>query len=146
MSSPFSAPPSLLGIQLSDTSETIEFKLGSVVLGDDGAHYRYVLAAEAIAAYQPVDFDEDFSASVTDATDVILGVAHVAIADTDYGWVVIKGPCTILMTADATAGDIGRLSAVGGLGNVPPADHEGIAGVSYATEAATPAGVAAYLV
>lgn len=146
MSSPFSAPPTLLGIRLSDTYTTARHVLGSVVVGQDGATYRYVEAAEALTAYKPVDFDADFAASETDNGDLILGVPQVAIASGSFGWIVIKGPCTLMVTGSMSAGVVGRLSAVGGLGNTPPSDHEGVAGITFADEAATPAGVAAYLV
>lgn len=137
----------LLGVDVTRTSTSAEHTVGSIVAQSDGSVYRYVSAAEALGAYQPVDWNGSFAASVTDNGDPILGVAQVAIASGSYGWVLIEGPGTIKVTGSMAAGPFGQISAVGGLGNVPVAATagDGIRGVTHAAEAGTPAGVAATL-
>ena len=137
----------LLGVDVTRTSTTQEHELGTIVIQNDGSVYRYVKAAEAIAAYKPVDYTAAFSASVTDDGDLIFGVAQVAIASASYGWILERGVGKILVTALMAAGKIGQISAVGGLGNAAAeaTAGDGTRGLTYAAEASTPAGVSAIL-
>jgi hypothetical protein len=119
MSSPFSAPPRLLGVRLSDTSTTQRHELGSRILGIDGVEYVYVKAGEAIAQYDAVDYTSAFVASVTDASDFAFGVAQVAIASASYGWVAVRGVVTAKVTASMSAGTtLARDCTAGGTLNV----------------------------
>jgi hypothetical protein len=119
MSSPFSAPPRLLGVRLSDTSTTQRHELGSRVVGIDGVEYVYVSAAEAIAAYDAVDYTSAFAASVTDANDIAFGVAQTAIASGSYGWIAVRGVVTAAVTTSLAAGaKIARDCTAGGDLNV----------------------------
>lgn len=120
MSSPFSAPPRLLGVRLTDTDyDSPRHELGSVILGIDGVRYRYVQAGEAIAQYDAVDFTSAYVASVTDANDFSFGVAQTAIASGDYGWVAEAGVVIAKLTAASSAGQtLARDTAVGGTLNV----------------------------
>jgi hypothetical protein len=116
---PFSAPPRLLGVRLTDTYTTARHELGSVIVGSDGVRYRYVLAAEAIAQYDAVDYTSAFSASVTDANDFAFGVAQVAIASGSYGWIAEAGVVTAKVTASMSAGStLARDNTAGGTLNV----------------------------
>ena len=120
MSSPFAAPPRLLGVRLTDTDyDSPRHELGSVILGIDGVRYRYVLAAEAIAQYDAVDFTAAYSASVTDNDDYFFAVAQVAIASGDYGWIAEAGVITANVTTSLAAGaSLARDNAAGGDINV----------------------------
>ena len=148
MSSPFSAPPALLGIRLSDTYTTAKHVLGAVVVGEDGGQYRYVKAGEALTAYKPVDYTAAFNAFETDAGDIIMGVPQVSIASGSYGWVLEKGVGTLMVTGSLAAGPIGQYTTVGGLGNaaLETKAGEGTRALTFAQEAATPAGVSAILI
>ena len=136
-----------LGVDETATSTVQEHELGAISFTNLGQRYRYVKAGEAIAAYQPVDWTSAYVASVTDNGDQIHAVAQTAIASGSYGWVLEQGMGVLLMTASQVACDIGQVSAVGGLGNIAAAATvgDGTRGVSYATEAGTPAGVAVFL-
>lgn len=136
-----------LGVDVTATSTTQEHELGLEVKLNNGATYKYVLAAEALTAYKPVDWTVAFSASVTDNGDLIYGVPQTTIASGSYGWVLVSGPGTIMMSASQAACIIGQVSAVGGLGNVAAAATagDGARGETFATEAGTPAGVSCYL-
>lgn len=119
MGSPFSAPPRLLGVDLSLTHTAQQHELGSVILGSDGVLYRYVKAGESIAAYDAVDYTSGFVASVTDAGDYFFGVAQVAIASGSYGWIAERGVVTAKVTGSlAAATSIARDTAVGATLNV----------------------------
>lgn len=147
MSSPFSAPPRLLGVRLNDVSTTQRHELGTVITGVDGGVYRYVLAAELLPAYVPVDFTAAFSASVCDANDYILGVPQVAIASGSYGWILEHGVGVLMVTGSLAAGGISDISAAGALGStvIETVAGAGTRAITYAAEAATPAGVSAFL-
>jgi hypothetical protein len=148
MSSPFSAPPRLLGVRLSDTSTTQRHELGSVIVGVDGGQYRYVKAGEALTAYKPVDYTAAFNAYETDAGDLIMGVPQVSIASASYGWVLERGVGVLMVTASLAAGPIGQYCTVGGLGNaaLETKAGEGTRALTFAQEAGTPAGVSAILI
>jgi hypothetical protein len=137
----------VLGVDEAATSTVQEHELGITVESAAGQVFRYVKAGEAIAAYQPVDWNGSHTALVTDAGDIIYGVAQVAIASGSYGWVLEKGPGIILGEASLVAGPIGQYCTAGGFANAPLETKagEGTRGVTHAAEAATPAGVACSL-
>lgn len=137
----------VLGVDETLTTTVQEHELGVIRHGRLGEKYRYVKAAEAIAAYQPVDWDGSFSASVTDAGDAIFGVAQVAIASGSYGWVLEEGVGIVLGEASLAAGLFGQICTAGGFVNAPVAATagDGARGITYAAEAATPAGVSCFL-
>jgi hypothetical protein len=84
-----------IGVDLSATSTTIQWKLGQRVTADNGQIYVYVLAGAAINAYDCVAISNAFSASGMTKALADLGYqpgnAPVAIADASYGWVCIHG-------------------------------------------------------
>lgn len=90
-------PSGLLGVNFTETPSTNDrgFALGTKVTGPDGQEYTYVQAAEAITQYDFVGIDENFKASklTKDIADDgwIIGVAQVAFAASDYGWIATKG-------------------------------------------------------
>jgi hypothetical protein len=119
MSSPFSAPPRLLGVRLTDTSTTQRHELGTVVTGIDGVRYRYVEAAEAIVQYDVVDHDAAFAVSITDANDFAFGVAQVAIASGSFGWIAIEGVVTAAVAGSLAAqAELARDCTAGGHLNI----------------------------
>ncbi len=75
--------------------ENAEFTLGTVVKTTDGQEYTYVQAAEAITQYDFVAISEDFQMSQLTKTEAddgwIIGIAQIAFADNDLGWVATKG-------------------------------------------------------
>lgn len=95
----------LLGVDVTDTpgdstTTDIRFdrpghKVGTRAADHRGYEYIYVHANGAIAQYDFVVFDETFEgyqgtkALAEDHCSV--GVAQVALADNDYGWVMVKG-------------------------------------------------------
>lgn len=76
-----------------------------------GKAYVYVKASAAIAQYDVVTFDETWITTVAplttsnDARGDKVGVAAVAIASGDYGWLQIYGPTTF-KTASACAANV----------------------------------------
>jgi hypothetical protein len=119
MSSPFSAPPRLLGVRLTDVSTTQRHELGSVIVGVDGVQYRYIKAGEAIAVNKAVDYTSAFVASVTDAGDYFFGIAQTALAINEYGWIAEKGVVSALVGGTPAAGSsLARDCTTGGALNV----------------------------
>jgi hypothetical protein len=86
---------------VSDTEEGKGFGLGDTYSDHQGKEYVWVQASGAVAATDVVIFDEVYqAASVTLTTSASakgdrVGVAAFAMADNDYGWVQVKGPCTV---------------------------------------------------
>jgi hypothetical protein len=88
---------SKLGVNLTDTPTTNDtgHKLGERAQAQDGQEYVYVQASAAITQYDFVGIDEDFAAApltkamADDGWEI--GVAQVAFASADYGWVATKG-------------------------------------------------------
>lgn len=75
--------------------ENMDFDLGDFVYGNDGTQFMFVQAGEAIAQYAWVGIDENMQAfeltkAIADDGHFI-GVAQVAFADNDGGWVAVKG-------------------------------------------------------
>lgn len=86
------------------------FPLGTEALGNDGATRRLVQAAAALPINSWLAIDEADQASLMTKTLIDagyrIGVVHdVALADNDFGWVVVMGPCTALVAA-ACAPDV----------------------------------------
>lgn len=148
MASPFSAPPAILGIRFTDTYTTQKHELGTVAISEDGAQYRYVKAGEALTAYKPVDYTSAWLANESDAGDLFIGVPQVSIASGSYGWVLEKGKGTVMVTASLASGKVlGNFCTAGGLANetLETKAGDGSRGITFAAEAATPAGVSALL-
>ena len=110
------------------------FTLGSRLETHDGKVYVYVQANGAITgdgyvcsmdeAYQAVMVDTDTAAIV--ALGQAVGVAEVAFADNDYGWLQIYGPAGIRTEQDALANN--KLAATADAGQV---DDAGAIGTQY---------------
>lgn len=87
----------VLGANVSDTPSTNDsgHALGTRYTDQRGYEYLYVHANGAIGQYDAVVVDEAFEAyaiTAALATDhPTVGVAQVAFADNDYGWVLTRG-------------------------------------------------------
>lgn len=77
------------------------FSPGDSIEDADGKQYVFVKASAAINIYDVVTYDETYITTVTPVTTSNaargdkLGVAAVAFASGDYGWLQVYGPCTI---------------------------------------------------
>jgi hypothetical protein len=104
------------------------FGLGDRLCRHDGKEYVWVQANGAVTgAGYVVALDEAYQAvEATNTTALygdLVGVALVAMADNDYGWVQVKGPCVIqgaascaanvVITSTTTAGQLDDAAGVG---------------------------------
>jgi hypothetical protein len=100
-----------------------EFALGTQAALQDGSVYEYVQAAEAITQYQVVGITEAGQASkltkaLADAGRRI-GVAQVAFADNDFGWVCKRsGADTVKVRVAANCLPNERLYTTGTAGSL----------------------------
>lgn len=96
------------------------FGLGDRGSDKDGKVYTYVKASAAIAQYDVVTFDESYNtvaapvSTSNDARGDKIGVAGVAFASGDYGWLQIYGPCTMNVKASCAANVAINTTATGG--------------------------------
>lgn len=115
MAEHFVAPST--GIDLDATSTDKTFALGTIVCGTDSsgsysAEYMYVRADAAITQYDAVKIDDDYectplTTAISGAEPTGVGVAQVAFADTEYGWVVVSGSGTVnCISAGGAAADV----------------------------------------
>lgn len=97
--------------------------VGTRMEGADGKVYIFVQAGGVIDASDAVGIDEDFQATALTTAAAEdghkVGVAPVAFADNDYGWVQIRGVCE-LNVAGAYAAD-GILYTTGTAGTLDDA-------------------------
>lgn len=91
-----------------------DHRLGIIHEDHRGYKWQLVHAAGAITQYACVSIDEAFEATMmTDTlakTGVAAGVAQVAFADNDYGWVLRQGQGSLLVLANCAA-DVGLYSS-----------------------------------
>lgn len=91
------------------TQPTVDAKAGLLNrhCGVDGKEYVYVQAASAIAAGDVVAIDETGQAALVTKARADdghkIGVAQVAFADNDYGYVQVKGVCIVNVLANCAA-------------------------------------------
>lgn len=102
------ARDSILGANLTETSTTAKHILGQIVVGSDGSEYRYVKASSAVSQYSAVIIDDDFTAASMTTTTAgsqpsSVGVAQVAFASGEYGWVAVSGNLKVLAAASCAA-------------------------------------------
>ena len=100
---------------------------------ENGKKYVYQQADDAITQYDYVILDVAASAtgkkvvSGTDTTDMIFGVAEVAVTDEYYFWCTVGGPATVLAATGLSAGDtLGASAATGVMDAVSTRDPFGI--------------------
>ena len=80
-----------LGVDPSKRSSTIEHKLGERIIDDEGRVLVYILANGAIGAGVPVKLAAGFDCPPAGSGGAVFGVAEVAFADNEYGWVIVQG-------------------------------------------------------
>lgn len=102
------------------TTDGKSFAPGTRVTDRGEKVYVLVKASAAIAQYDVVTVDETYITTVAplstsnDARGDIVGVAPVAIASGEYGWVQIYGPCTMNVLASCAANVRINTTATGG--------------------------------
>lgn len=93
-----------VGADISTTSTTAKFALGTTLQGTDASEWIYVLASEALTVYSALAVTRAYAASMltnTNAvTDNFFATNQVAFANADYGWVAKRvAPCTLRVGA-----------------------------------------------
>ena len=119
------------GFDATKVSTTPEFTPGTRVETDRNRAFVYVKATAAIALYDAVTYDETFQGVVAplgtanDARGDSVGVAPVAIPSGSYGWLQVRGPCTMNVLANCaanvrlnTTATAGSLDDDGGVGSM----------------------------
>lgn len=95
----------LIGANTASVSTTPTHGLGDTFVDHNGCRWVYVQASAAIAQYDVVTYDETCYTTVAPVTttnaarDDKLGVAPVAFANDEYGWLQIYGPCVLNVAA-----------------------------------------------
>jgi len=107
MANTFYATANKASVKLLETHTTAKFALGETVAGNGGTEWEYVQADGAITANFVVFIDETGQAKMlstsNDARGDKVGVAGVAFADNEYGWICRKGAIDVQVTASAAA-------------------------------------------
>lgn len=111
------------------SDEGNEFALGTRAETNDGGIAVYVHAAGAIDQYDFVSIDENFEATALaddgGAAGHMVGVAQVALADNDFGWVHIEGTNIKGNVLASCAADTEALFTTGTAGHVDDATSAG---------------------
>ena len=100
-----------VGADPEETHTDARFRLGQCAEGSDNSEWVYVQAdAGGITdAGYVVLFDENYAADMVDTTNSAtafgqkVGVAAIAFAASEYGWVQVKGKASIRVGANAAA-------------------------------------------
>lgn len=134
-----------VNIDTGTTSTSSGGELGSRYTKDDGTEWMYVHANGAISAGDVVLIDESFEADSIDTTNSAsgfgqpCGVASVAFADNEYGWVQIYGVCSAIGVLDAAAANvaINTTATAGKLDDDATAGAEVVTGIVLTTAEGT---------
>lgn len=140
----------VIGVNLTETTagtttdgEDAQFTLGQCHGGTDHTKWMYVQAAGAIDQYDFVSIDENFQATALadagGAAGHILGVAQVAFADNEFGWVAVEGTNINGNVLASCAADTEALFTTATAGHVDDATSAGavrLVGVVAVTAAA----------
>lgn len=138
-----------IGADFTTTKTTAQFDVGTHMKGNDGAEWVYVQANGAItAAGYVAAITEAFQAAMATNTVAgygnIIGVAGVAFADNDYGWLQIKGPASIRVAASCAANvAITTTTTAGQLDDAAGTGTKTITGIALTTANGGSAGTAA---
>lgn len=107
-----------LATSVADLGDGKGFRPGDRYQGVSGKEYIFVLADEAIAAYDAVAIAEDFGASQLTKTEADdgwkIGIAQYAIGSGEYGFVQIRGVCTVAVLGSCAADTALYTSATAG--------------------------------
>ena len=99
----------IIGANTASTSTTTTFGVGDQYEDQNGNYWVYVKASGAILQYDVVTYDETYNTVVApvstsnDARGDKIGVAAVAFASGEYGWLQVYGPCTMNVLASCAA-------------------------------------------
>lgn len=123
------------------------FTVGDRVTSYDGKEYVYVVAGSAITANFFCKFSEAYSADMlstsNDAYGGLVGVPEATIASGSYGWLQVKGPATVQVSASCAAN--ARLNTTATAGQLDDDATTGafpVAGVVLTSARAASAGTA----
>lgn len=99
----------LAGVNLTNTSTTAEFPVGTIVKGTKSSMWEYVQALSGIAQYNAVCINGSGNAAPSTTAHAVsmkkVGFAQVAIASGSYGWVARSGfQLTVMLAASCAAG------------------------------------------
>lgn len=114
-------PSATFPVDSTDRSTTAKLPLGTKAVTTDGKSYRYVKAGAAIAAKDAVRFAGSAAAwddvrPTSAAQQFVVGAADgTAFAEGEYGFILTKGPSTVLATDAISAGATVGSSATAGL-------------------------------
>jgi hypothetical protein len=114
-----------------DRSTTAKVPLGTRAFASGGREYVYVKAAAAIGALHAITLGltatgVDAVVSSTDLEMPVAGAADgTAFAENEYGFMITRGPTTVLCTDSITAGIAVASSATDGLLIAQTAAHYG---------------------
>lgn len=128
------------------------FGLGDRLCRHDGKEYVWVQASGAVTgAGYVVALDEDYQAAEATNTVAVygdlVGVALGAMADDDYGWVQVKGPCVIRVAASCGANAaITSTTTAGQLDDAAGAGTKNIDGAALTTANGGSAATAAAII
>lgn len=104
------------------------FGLGDRYVANDGTEWLYVQASAAVAQYDVVTITIAYAAAslgtANDARGNLVGVAPVAFASADFGWVQVKGPVANMNVLASAAANV-RLNTTATAGSL---DDDGTAG------------------
>lgn len=97
-----------LGVDLTLTHSTAQFKLGTIAYGEQGQKYMYVLSSGAHVQYDLVAIDENFTSkkcNTTLAAEANMGPGwpQLTVATDQYYWCAIEGTGILGRMKDATA-------------------------------------------
>lgn len=100
-----------IGANFDEANASAQFELGTMLMGQGGKIYIYLQANGTVTGDgYVVSFQEDFDAAMIDtdtAATVTEGrnvaVAECAVADNEYFWGQVYGPCGIRSEQDAAA-------------------------------------------
>lgn len=116
----------------------------------NGKVWVLVKASAAIAQYDVVTYDETYNTTVAplstsnDARGDKVGVAPVAFASGDYGWLQIAGPCTMNVLASCAANvRLNTTATAGSLDDDGTASSLQVEGIYLTTARGSSAGSAA---
>ena len=132
-----------LGVNVTEISTTEDRTLGDRVTGNDGSTFVFVQANGAITGDgYVVLIDETWQADMIDTTNSAtgfgqqVGVARVAFADNDYGWIQISGVANIRVLANAAANaQLNSTATAGVLDDDATSGAEEVSGVAATTAA-----------
>lgn len=143
-----------VGANISNTITSLTGGKGAA-LGDryrdvTGKEYVFVKASAAISQYDVVTYDETYNTTVAplstsnDAKGDKVGVAPVAFASADYGWLQIYGVCTMNVLASCAANvQLNTTATAGSLDDDATAGSIAISGIHLTTARAASNGSAA---